>query len=313
MLCGTYVDPKTLEIYVTNNDTQDFMPVFSREARGNVAPDRLLATPHQAWGIAADEMRQELYLTVQGAGAVVVYRKAAAGTEAPLRVLEGIDTQLADPHGIAIDLKDDLMIVANQGHRRMTPAAEKPRPVEEWRKLWINSMSRDAELHSYVSLYENGPDYGRFEPASINIYQRGASNNTAPLRVIKGPKTQLNWPMHVAVHEERGEIFVANDADDSVLVYKITDSGDVAPTRVIKGARAQIKNPTGLSVDAKNNELWVASMGNFTAAVFPITANGNAQPVRVIRGGPTGGSALMIGNPGAVGYDSKRQEILVPN
>jgi hypothetical protein len=33
----------------------------------------------------------------------------------------------------------------------------------------------------------------------------------------------------------------------------------------------------------------------------------------VIRGGPPNQVALMIGNPGAVGYDSKRQEILVPN
>ena len=31
------------------------------------------------------------------------------------------------------------------------------------------------------------------------------------------------------------------------------------------------------------------------------------------RGGPAGRLALNIGNPGAVGYDSKRQEILVPN
>ena len=54
-------------------------------------------------------------------------------------------------------------------------------------------------------------------------------------------------------------------------------------------------------------------MGNYTAAVFPLTANGNVAPMRQIRGGPATGEALMIGNPGAVGYDSKRQEILVPN
>jgi hypothetical protein len=54
-------------------------------------------------------------------------------------------------------------------------------------------------------------------------------------------------------------------------------------------------------------------MGNYTIAVFPIAANGNAQPLRMIRGGPQDHTALMIGNPGAVGYDSKRKEILVPN
>ena len=106
---------------------------------------------------------------------------------------------------------------------------------------------------------------------------------------------------------------MANDSDDSVLVFRISDNGDVAPTRVIRGRRANVKNPSGIAVDAKNGELWVASMGNFTASVFPITANGDAEPLRVIRGGPTGQTGLMIGNPGAVGYDSKRQQILVPN
>src|SRR5207245_2556282 len=41
--------------------------------------------------------------------------------------------------------------------------------------------------------------------------------------------------------------------------------------------------------------------------------DGNTPPLRQIRGGPAGKVGLMIGNPGAVGYDSKRQEILVPN
>jgi hypothetical protein len=98
-----------------------------------------------------------------------------------------------------------------------------------------------------------------------------------------------------------------------VLVFRITDNGDVAPTRVIKGERARIKNPTGLTVDQRNNEVWVSNMGNYTISAFPVTANGNAAPLRTIRGGPTDRVALMIGNPGAVGYDKKRQEILVPN
>jgi hypothetical protein len=54
-------------------------------------------------------------------------------------------------------------------------------------------------------------------------------------------------------------------------------------------------------------------MGNYAVTVFPIAAGGNAAPLRTIRGGPANTPALMIGNPGAVGYDSKRQEILVPN
>src|SRR5262245_22505113 len=270
MLCGAYIDPQNLDVYVTNNDTQDWMPVFSRNAKGNVAPDRLLATPHRTWGITADESRQELYMTIQNPSAVVVYKKTAANNDAPIRILEGDGTELADPHGIALDLKDDLLILSNHGHRRFYGGEAVSTLTESW-EAWIGKST--ADLNGLPRRYL--PGLGKFEMPSINIYARNASGNTPPLRVINGPHTQLNWPSHVAVHQERGEIFVANDADDSVLVFRTSDSGDVAPTRVIKGSKTHIKFPTGLTLDVKNSELWVASMGNFTASVFPLTANGD--------------------------------------
>jgi len=309
MMCGAYIDPQTLDVYVTNNDTQNWLPVFSREARGNAKPERMLMTPHRTWGIAADEQRQEIYLTVQDPPLVIVYRKQAANNEAPLRILEGDNTELADPHGIALDMQRNLMIISNHGHRRFYGGDG--HAINTMKQTWEEWVSRLDDLNSPPR--ERLLGVGQFDMPSITIHERGVSGNTRPVRVIKGPKTQLNWPSHVAVHEGRGEIFVANDADDSVLVFRESDNGDVAPIRVIKGARAAVKNPTGLTVDEKNNELWVASMGNYTIAVFPIAANGNAQPLRMIRGGPQDHTALMIGNPGAVGYDSKRKEILVPN
>jgi len=106
---------------------------------------------------------------------------------------------------------------------------------------------------------------------------------------------------------------VANDSDDSILVFRETDQGDVAPARVIKGPKTGLKNPTGLFVDTKNNELFVSNMGNHSATVYPRTASGDVAPLRTIRSAPLGKQAQIMGNPGAVGYDSKREEILVPN
>jgi DNA-binding beta-propeller fold protein YncE len=313
MLCGVHIDPETLDIYVTNNDTVNYMPVFSREARGNAVPDRVLATPHRTWGIAADDLRKELFITLEDPAAVMVYRKMASGAEAPIRLLEGDATELADPHGIAIDVKNDLMVVTNHGHRQFYGGPAVSGLTGTWEE-WIKGTGIEEHLVLRILPRRTRRDLGgRFELPSINIYARDASGNAAPLRVIKGPRTRLNWPSHVAVHEDRGEIFVANDADDSVLVFRASDRGDVAPTRVVKGPRTRIKNPTGVAVDAKNNELWVASMGNYGATVYPIAADGNVQPLRTIRGGPDGKDALMIGNPGAVAYDTKRQQLLVPN
>jgi DNA-binding beta-propeller fold protein YncE len=278
--CGLYVDPKTGDIYSVNNDTTDLLVIFAHEAEGDVPPKRELVTPHGTYGIAVDEQAEEMFMTVEHTNSVAVFRKMASGDEDPLRTVIGANTQLEDPHGIALDPKSGVMIVTNHGNTR------EGRPPNV---------------------------YGKFEPPSITVYPLKAEGNVAPLRILEGPKTQLNWPAHVWVDSERGEFYVANDAGDSILVFSIGDAGDVAPKRMIKGPKTQLRNPMGVFLDAKNDELWVSNMGNHRATVFARTADGDVAPKRVIRSAPPEKIAQAIGNPGAVGYDSKREEILVPN
>ena len=278
--CGLYIDPKTGDMYSVNNDTTDMLVIFPRNAEGDIPPARTLKTPHGTYGIAVDEGTQEMYLTVEHTNSIVVYRKMAQGDEKPLRTIQGGGTQMEDPHGIALDVKNQWLFVANHGNARV----------------------RGAD-----------GTYGRFDPPSITVYPLQSSGDVAPLRVIEGPNTQLNWPASLFMDEERGELYVANDAGDSILVFRATDSGNATPLRVVRGPKTQIKNPTGVYVDFQNNELWVSNMGNHRATVYERTAHGDALPQRVIRSAPADKLALAIGNPGAVGYDSKRDEILVPN
>jgi DNA-binding beta-propeller fold protein YncE len=276
--CGIYVDPVTGDIYSITNDTLDTMTVFPWNASGEIKPKRELSTPHGTFGISVDEQAQEIYLTVQHDNSVVVYPKHAQGEDRPRRTLDGDKTQLEDPHGVAADAKNDLLFVSNHGH---------------------------ANFES--------PDSGKFEPASVTVYPLKADGNTAPIRIIEGPRTRLNWPAAMWVDSERGELYVANDGDDSVLVFKTTDHGDVVPTRMIRGPKTHVSNPTGVFLDTKNEELWVSSMGNHSAVAFRRTANGDVAPLRIIRSAPLEKKALAIGNPGGVAYDSKRDEVLVPN
>lgn len=277
--CGLYIDPLTGDIYSVNNDTTDSMVVFPSAAEGDVAPARELKTPHGSYGIAVDEANKELYMTVEHTNSVVVYDKFANGTDKFKREMRGLNTQLADPHGISLHIKKKLMLVTNHGNT-------------------LDGVS---------------PTYGKFIPPSITFYPMDSKGNVAPLRTISGDKTQLNWPAHIWVDEARDEFYVANDAGNSVLVFGVEDQGDVAPRRVIKGPKTQIRNPMGVFIDQKNDELWVSNMGNHRAVVFDRTANGDVAPKRVIRSAPEEKIAQAIGNPGAVGYDSKREEILVPN
>src|SRR5438132_13012856 len=63
--CAIYIDPKSGDLYSVNNDTLDTMTVFSRNQSGNAHPARELSTPHRTYGIAVDEAREEMFLTVQ--------------------------------------------------------------------------------------------------------------------------------------------------------------------------------------------------------------------------------------------------------
>jgi DNA-binding beta-propeller fold protein YncE len=304
--CGVYVDPVSGDIYGINNDTLNWMTVFDRNAKGNAAPTRKLATPHTTFGLVADEERQEILMTIQDDQAVVVFQKNAKDQEAPVRLIQGPKTLMADPHGIALDPKAGLIFVTNWGTKNeRTPKDPNQR---------LQGRGARSQKPNWPTPRENNiPSSGSFHPPSITVYHKDASGDVAPLRVIQGPKTLMDWPTAFAVHPDRGEIFVANDTGDIVTVYKEDANGDVAPIRTLKGPRTMIKNPTGIALDLPNNELWVANFGSHSATVFRIDANGNVTPKRIIRSGPADAPAPMLGNPHTIAFDTKRDEILVSN
>ena len=299
--CGLYIDPVNGDIYAVNNDTIDTLVIFSRKAVGDVKPDRELHTPHGTFGIAVDEEKQELFLTVQHDSAIVVYKKSAQGTEAPLRVVQGDRTGLADPHGMALDNKRGLIYVTNHGSSHSVRENPSPRRRREGAPGF--PLSRDDAI----------PGSGKIGPPSITVYPKDATGDVSPLRTIQGPRTQMNWPTGLALDEDRNEIFVANDGGNSVLVFDANATGDVAPLRVIRGPASAVSNPTGIFLDKKNNELWVANFGNHTSAVYRPDANGNTAPLRVVRSAPPNQPVPGLGNPHPIAYDSKREQLLVPN
>ena len=301
---GLYIDPTNGDVYAVNNDTVDTLVVFSRRATGNVSPDRELFTPHGTFGIAVDEGAQEMYLTQQHDSALMVFEKTAQKDESPVQLLQGDRTRLADPHGIALDTQNRLMFVTNHGSVHSVRPGGAP----------VATLGGGrAEGKQNWPVGERIPGSGKSLPPSIAVYALDAQGDTPPLRTIEGPSTRLNWPTGIAFDPKRGELHVANDQGDEILVFSATARGNVAPVRVLKGPKTLIKNPTGVALDTQNDELWVANFGNHTATVYKPTAEGDMPPLRVIRSGPLGEPALMIGNPGALAYDSKREEILAPN
>ena len=285
-VAGMVLDSVNREVMTVNNDIEDTLMTFPYDAEGNVTPARVLAVPHQSWGIALDRTSDQIAVTVQSLDAVVFYRRLANKVEAPLRSIIGANTGLADPHGIYVDDTNGEIVVASHGNK--------------------------AEGDVSVGNLGDVPG-GRFEPPSLNVYPESASGDAKPIRRIAGSQTQLNWPMGIVVDKSSDEIAVANNGDNSILFFKRSETGNVAPSRVIRGKRTGINRPMSVAIDHKNNEIWVANFGDHTALVFERNGNGNPTPKRIIRNAPAGTPSVGFGNPMAVAYDTKRGEILVPN
>jgi DNA-binding beta-propeller fold protein YncE len=291
-VAGVALDPDRREILAVNNDIEDTMVAMPYTGSGNQVPARLLAVPHQAWGVALGRSTNEMCLTVEDKNAIVFYPRDANGVPRPKRTISGPDTELADPHGVYWDERHNEVTIANHGN--------------------FKGMFKDVGS-GCMPTGTADPESGEFKPPSINVYPGDAQGNRKPMRKIQGDRTQLDFPMGLSVDEAHDEIFVANNGTSSVLIFRRTATGDVAPVRVIAGSRTGVNHPMGIALDTKNDEIWVSNFGDHTAVAFSRTASGNVAPKRVIRTAPIGTPSAGFGNPQTAAYDSKRQEILVPN
>ena len=294
MISGIILDSQHQEIYTANNDIEDTVVVMPYSASGNVKPSRVFSVPHQAWGLALSDSADQIAVTVEVQNTVAFYRRQVRGVEAPVRILRGQATGLADPHGIYWDSSHDEIGVANHGNFR-----------------GVVKNTGGGCSPSFV--VEDEAEAGESRPPSIRIFAADAKNDAKPLRVIQGSKTGLDWPMGVAYDPQHDTIAVANNGDSSVLIFGRNSDGDVAPLRVIRGNRTGINHPMGVAVDPQRGEIWVSNWGDHSAVAFDSAARGNVAPKRIIRSAPAGTPTPGFGNPMALAYDSKRDELLVPN
>src|SRR5947208_11126292 len=248
-VAGVAMDPGHREPSTVNNDVEDRLFVFDYDDRGNVKPKRLLYVPHQSWGIAFAPKRDVLALSVQTPNMFVVFKRDAKKFDAPLRSVRGPKTQMADPHGIYFDETHSEVVVANHGNFR---------PGELITSYTAYDARESRQERSGGALDENAR--GKFLPSSVTIFDGDAKGDVAPLRVIQGPLSQIDWPMGVAVDEENNEIIVANNGDNSILVFNRTANGDVPPKRVIRGALTGVNGPMGVAI-AKEED-YTANLGH---------------------------------------------------
>jgi hypothetical protein len=126
--------------------------------------------------------------------------------------------------------------------------------------------------------------HGQILPPSIKVYPLDGDGDVKPLRVITGDKTLLDWPAAMSFDPDKGDLYIANDFGESILVFADVGDpavqGDVAPTRIIEGPSTRLRAPTGIAVRQKNQEVWVSNLGNSSATVYPVEYNVVHRPAQ---------------------------------
>jgi len=294
MIAGVILDSQHQEIYTANNDIEDTVVVMPYGASGNAKPGRVFSVPHQSWGLSLSAKADQIAVTVEVQNTIVFYRRQVKGVEAPVRIIRGMGTGLADPHGIYWDESHNEIGVANHGNFR-----------------GVVKNTGGGCSPSFV--VEEEAEAGESRPPSIRIFPANARDDAKPLRVIQGSRTGLDWPMGVAYDPQHDTIAVANNGDSSILIFGRNADGDAAHVRVIRGDRTGIDHPMGVAVDSERGEIWVSNWGDHSALAFDSGARGNVAPKRIIRSAPAGTPTPGFGNPMALAYDTKRDQLLVPN
>jgi hypothetical protein len=119
------------------------------------------------------------------------------------------------------------------------------------------------------------------EGQAILVFRGGADGEEAPIRVIQGPHTHMEFPNYaLRVDTIHNEVYVVDK--QFITVYPRTAKGDVAPIREIRGPDTQLINARGLAIDPVRNVLLVGT--NNGVLIFNRTDNGNAKPRAVISG-----------------------------
>ncbi|TLY51289.1 MAG: hypothetical protein E6K53_07880 [Gammaproteobacteria bacterium] len=305
---GMFVDTVNSELVELNKNTNTVY-VFGETASGNTAATRTLVgastgimTPTS---VVVDTVNNELLVANNGNNSVTVYARTASGNTAPTRTLSGASTGLSSLAGIAVDTVNNELFSANNNlsitvygrtasgntaPTRTLNVAASTGPSHALGGVFVDTVNNEL----FVSAFDSPLSAN----ASILVYSRTASGNTAPIRTLIGASTGLGFPLGVIVDTVNNELLVANQGVPSITAYPRTASGNTAPTRTLIGPSTGLSEPAYLAVTTGAAPPPSASTTTLTSSVNP-SASGQAvifsASVSGSAGTPTGTVTFLDG------------------
>ena len=234
--------------------------------------------------IRYNAVRDEFYVGNPFAQALLTFRGAAGGQEAPIRIIQGPKTDLKSPDTLEVDTVHGELITPEADRVLVYPVAANGdvAPLRVFRSPAKNGWRAAGgiavdPIHDVLVLagtvlgdakqgYRD--PYGDSREALL-IFDRLAEGEAQPLRVIRGPRTGMHAIRQMEIQPKGGWIVISQMTAGEVPeppgtfigVYSINDSGDLPPRWKIEGSPAHImKKPHGIALDPNHKEVVVADM-----------------------------------------------------
>ena len=236
---------------VVNSPLAQAILFFRGSANGEEPPLRVIQGPKtKIQGtdydgndkMAYDNLHGEVIIPVAGPK-ILVFSRDGNGDVAPLRTIEGPDTQIrGSVRGhpvVGVDGMNNLIIVGStggQGGGRDVPTA-------------------------------GGGGGGGRNGGAIVMFDRMANGNAKPLRVIQGPNSGIAFNGQIQTFGPKGWI-IAGTAGGGIGAWSNTDSGDVAPRWKIPVQQLTGIPPSGVAIDPDHKEVIVSSGGRNVLLTF---------------------------------------------
>jgi hypothetical protein len=255
---------------------------FARVAKENTLPTRVLEgqktlisrTMHS---LAYNSVNDEIVVNSPLAQAILTFRGDAKGEEPPIRVIQGSRTQI---QGTAYDGNDEMAFDEVNGEIYIPVATSRgpttadvlvfdrlangnvaPKRVLGGPDTQIRgtvrghpSVAVDA-VHNFLIVRSSGEGNAG---TALLIFDRTASGNARPLRVIRGPKTGIGGGGQPQVYGPKGWI-VTGSSGGSLGVWSVNDNGDVPPRWRIPVLQLAGIQTSGITLNPMHKELIATS------------------------------------------------------
>jgi hypothetical protein len=210
--------------------------------------------------IAYDAIHDEIFVPQQFGQGILVFDGKSDGQIAPKRVIEGPDTQLIALDRLGVDPINNeiyvpegkkLLVFPREANGNIKPVRVLEGP--DTTMLAARAVAIDPVRNLIVvSATPYGANSGDERTSELAIFDRTASGNAKPLRVITGMASMQN----IAVYPESGLIFGVGPA--YVSVWRIDDSGNASPRYTIGGPNGKLADPRGVTIDGKNKTVIIS-------------------------------------------------------